>query len=52
MPKPLAPKGNSIIDRADFIITAYRCEKCGHWNNLKRRKVNRVADNKESAVTS
>jgi len=28
----------SIIRRLTVTITNYRCEKCGHWNDLKRRK--------------
>ena len=23
---------------APMLITTYACQKCGHWNNLKRRK--------------
>lgn len=34
MPRP------SDIEWADagFTLTGFRCEKCGHWNNLKARK--------------
>lgn len=21
-----------------FTVTGFKCDKCGHWNNLKRRK--------------
>lgn len=26
-----------------FTVTGYRCEQCGHWNDLRRRKPNREA---------
>lgn len=26
------------LAHAPMKITGYLCEKCGHWNNLKRRK--------------
>lgn len=30
--------GTSIIDKMPMTILAYRCDQCGHWNDLKRRK--------------
>ena len=24
--------------KAVFTVTGYRCDQCGHWNDLKRRK--------------
>ncbi|MBS1170126.1 MAG: hypothetical protein H6R01_1044 [Burkholderiaceae bacterium] len=35
---PPKPKGTSPIATMKMTITGYRCEKCGHWNDLKRRK--------------
>jgi len=36
---PLPPsRGTSPFDMAKMTITAYLCDKCGHWNGLKRRK--------------
>jgi hypothetical protein len=26
------------LANATFTVTGFRCENCGHWNNLKRRK--------------
>ena len=39
---PPVPK----IDRFDsvFTVTGYRCEKCGHYNDLKSRKKNKSKD--------
>ena len=28
--------------RTAFTITGYLCERCGHWNNLKRRKAKQI----------
>lgn len=36
MPAPAPMKG--ILAHAKFTLTAYRCMKCGHWNDLKKRK--------------
>lgn len=36
LPKP--KEGIGGIALATFTITSYRCAKCGHWNNIKRRK--------------
>lgn len=36
-PKPFT----GIFAGATFVVTAFRCQKCGHYNNLKRRKANR-----------
>lgn len=36
MPEP--PKIGGVLGAAKFTTTAYRCEKCGHWNDLKKRK--------------
>lgn len=35
--------GRSPVDIAKMTITGYRCAKCGHWNNLKRRKPRKEA---------
>jgi DNA-directed RNA polymerase subunit RPC12/RpoP len=32
------PIKSGIFARMPALITGYRCSKCGHWNNLKRRK--------------
>ncbi len=37
MPLP-APIRSGPFAGATMTITAYACEKCGHWNDLKRRK--------------
>jgi len=33
------PKLSTATPLGVMIITSYRCPKCGHWNNLKRRKL-------------
>ena len=38
MPEPPKPSGRSALDLVKMTITGYRCENCGHWNDLKRRK--------------
>jgi ribosomal protein L40E len=30
--------GSGPFANCTFTVTAYLCEKCGHYNNLKRRK--------------
>ena len=36
---PLRQRKTSIpIMAMPMTITGYRCDKCGHWNDLKRRK--------------
>lgn len=40
MPVPQSP---GPLGRLPFTITAYRCKKCGHWNDLKSRKANKKA---------
>jgi hypothetical protein len=36
-PLPPAKKG-SIFSDCEFKLTGYLCEKCGHWNDLTKRK--------------
>ena len=36
-PMPSTPKGHGLFAHLEFTCTDYRCEKCGHWNDLKRR---------------
>jgi len=38
MPQFTPVKNASPINMMKMTITAYRCDTCGHWNNLKRRK--------------
>lgn len=39
MPSLPAPKFNgNPMNAASFTVTAYACQVCGHWNDLKRRK--------------
>lgn len=38
MPEVPKPNRREPINTAKIIITAYRCQFCGHWNDLKRRK--------------
>ncbi len=35
---PVHHHAAGFLRAADFVTTAYRCSKCGHWNNLKSRK--------------
>jgi DNA-directed RNA polymerase subunit RPC12/RpoP len=35
---PPEPKTTGIFAHLSFKTTAYRCDKCGHWNKLKMRK--------------
>lgn len=40
-PMPLPNPGSlRAFAPTRFKVTAYACEKCGHWNDLKRRKAN------------
>lgn len=32
----------------NMTITGYRCDKCGHWNNLKRRKKSAATEAQDS----
>lgn len=32
------PGARGPFDTARMTITGYRCERCGHWNDIKRRK--------------
>jgi ribosomal protein L40E len=34
-------RGAAPINRVAFIVTAYRCKNCDHWNDLKKRKKNK-----------
>jgi cbb3-type cytochrome oxidase cytochrome c subunit len=38
----LMPRAPQAPDRDRFaaavVLTEYRCDECGHWNDLKRRK--------------
>lgn len=37
--KPVSLKpGMGVINQVKFTVTGFRCEYCGHWNDLKRRK--------------
>jgi len=38
------PSGRTAIDKMKMTITAFRCQYCGHWNDLKRRKAWRSAN--------
>ena len=38
MPKAPKASGGAPINIAKMTITAYLCQRCGHWNDLKRRK--------------
>jgi hypothetical protein len=42
-----APKG--IFRGATFRVTAFLCQTCGHWNNLKRRKSWNLSPTAENA---
>jgi hypothetical protein len=35
---PIKPLAHGPFAGFTMTITGYACEKCGHWNNLKRRK--------------
>lgn len=35
---PMQPLSRMRDGMPDFFTTAYRCVKCGHWNDFKRRK--------------
>lgn len=50
MPPTPKPTVDSPLNFARFIITAYRCEQCGHWNDLKRRKGWKVREMDERKV--
>ena len=45
MPEIPPPKGATPLDMAAMTVTAYRCYKCGHWNDLNRRKPLRADGN-------
>ena len=50
---PMAEKMNKaptgIFGGAKFRVTAFLCENCGHWNNLKRRKSWKASPTAENA---
>lgn len=37
-PMPPPPTMRGPLAGARFMTTAYRCAKCDHWNDLKKRK--------------
>ncbi len=36
-PMTPVPPGNGPFAALKFTVTGFRCDKCGHWNNLKSR---------------
>jgi hypothetical protein len=38
MPDVPAAKSDSPLDRVSFTLTGFRCLRCGHFNDLKRRE--------------
>lgn len=37
-PMNAPPDDKDVFGQFKLTITGFRCKKCGHWNDLKRRK--------------